>query len=173
MFLTDETLFVLTPLTVCVSESVVTNACAENSECTDGDVISAHISVDLRAENREWDVRALAHEHAVQIMLPLEKPEATTAIHMISPWWTRPAFVKSFADTPNLTQVLFLKYKDHVECFVPMVGDKWKTVANGGSDDELCLEMISNTGGITAIDEPLYILNAQEGPERMVLSIIN
>lgn len=144
-------------ISVCLSDRALANMCAEKSGCAESEVITAHISIDLRAENREWDVRALAHEHAVQIMLPLEKPEAMTAIHMISPWWTRPEFVKSFADIPDLTQVLFLKYKDHVECFVPMVGDKWKTVANGGSDDELCLEMISNTGGITAIDEPLYI----------------
>ncbi len=138
---------------VCVSDGIG----ASVSECADGDVTTARINIDLRAENREWDVRALAHEHAVKVMLPLEKPEAMTALYMFGPWWSRPAFVKSFKDIPDLTQVLLLKYKDHAECMVPMVGDKWKTVVNGGTDDEICLEMIANAGGIVSIDEPLFI----------------
>lgn len=42
----------------------------------------------------------------VKIYLPMEQPEKMTAMYMFNPWWTRPAFIESFQEIPDRTQVL-------------------------------------------------------------------
>ena len=64
----------------------------------------------------------------VKIYLPMEQPEKMTAMYMFNPWWTRPAFIESFQEIPDRTQVLFMKYPDYYACMVPMVGKKLKPV---------------------------------------------
>ncbi len=155
----------------CTSEETVSfNAELNGDSCTAegisvclteqhyGNVRAAGIMLDMRKEAEEWSVKTLARERAVRVMFPIDSPEAMTALYLFGPWWTRPAFINDFRDIPDMTQVLFLKYADHCECLVPMVGQKWKSVVNGGSEDCICLDMISNVCGITYIDEPLFVL---------------
>ena len=99
----------------------------------------------------------LAKDAPVRVYLPMECPERITAMYMFNPWWTRPAFVESFAEIPDRTQIAFFKYRDACACFLPMAGDTFKAVLTGGTGTELCLEMSAGLGGYTRVDEIFYL----------------
>jgi hypothetical protein len=101
----------------------------------------------------------LAMEKPVRLYLEvMEKPQKITAMYMFSEWWSRPAFVESFADIPPRTQVAYLKYSDSYACLVPAVGRDFKTTMEKGTGTELCLEMSAGSGGQKDVEEPLYVL---------------
>lgn len=101
----------------------------------------------------------LKMEKPIRVYLPVEEcPERITAMYLYSEWWTRPAFVSSFEDIPDFTQVAFFKYKNKFACFVPMVGREFKAYMVSGTGTEICLEMTSRLGGQRKIEEPLYLL---------------
>lgn len=99
----------------------------------------------------------LSMETPVKIYMQAEKPEKITSLYMYGPWWSRPGFSGSFADIPDRTQVALFKYADRVGCFVPMVGDRFKSYLTGGTDTELCLVMTAMKGGIGSFDETTYV----------------
>lgn len=100
----------------------------------------------------------LRSERPVRIWLPLERPERMTVMYLFNQWWTRPAFIDAFRKIPDRTQVLFLQYRDHCVCMVPMVGEKFKTYITAGTENEICLEMTAGLGGISSMTEPLYLM---------------
>ena len=81
-----------------------------------------------------------------------------TAMYLYNEWWTRPAFVNSLEDIPARTQVAFFQYKDRYACFVPMIGQAFKTYLIPGTKTEIALEMTAWTGGQRSLEEPLYLL---------------
>ena len=100
----------------------------------------------------------LRMEKPIRVYLPMmEHPEKITAMYLYNEWWTRPAFVNSFQDIPDHTQVAFFKYRDRFACFVPMVGKEYKSYMVGGTETEVCLEMTAWLGGQKDIDEPMYL----------------
>lgn len=122
------------------------------------------------SENRSYGCRygqirlnmrqgALRKEKPIRVFLPtVQSPEKITAMYMLNDWWTRPAFVEGFQEIPARTQVAFLKYPDRFACLVPMVGKTFKTYLEAGTEQEVCLEMLSSLDGQTEVDEPLYVL---------------
>lgn len=86
-----------------------------------------------------------------------EKPEKITAMYLFSDWWTRPAFLNSFAEIPPGTQVAFLKYADHYACLIPGVGESYKTTLAPGGEMLISLEMTAFMGGMSQIDEPVFL----------------
>lgn len=116
------------------------------------------ISVHIRNEScREND--NLRAESPVRVYLPTEElPEKITAMYLYNEWWTRPAFVNSLEDIPARTQVAFFQYKDRYACFVPMIGQAFKTYLIPGTKTEIGLEMTAWTGGQRSLEEPLYLL---------------
>ena len=101
----------------------------------------------------------LRMEKPIRVYLPVEEcPEKITAMYLFNEWWTRPAFVNSFQDIPDFTQVAFFKYHDRFACFVPMVGREFKSYMVSGTETEICLEMTAYLGGQKEIEEPLYLL---------------
>ena len=46
---------------------------------------------------------------------------------------------------------------------VPMVGDKFKTFLTGGTENEVCMEMTAGVGGISSVNEPLYLIAEAPG----------
>lgn len=122
------------------------------------------------SENRSYGCRygqirlnmrqgALRKEKPIRVSLPtVQSPEKITAMYMLNDWWTRPAFVEGFQEIPARTQVAFLKYPDRFACLVPMVGKTFKTYLEAGTEQEVCLEMLSSLDGQTEVDEPLYVL---------------
>lgn len=122
------------------------------------------------SENRSYGCRygqirlnmrqgALRKEKPIRVSLPtVQSPEKITAMYMLNDWWTRPAFVEGFQEIPARTQVAFLKYPDRFACLVPMVGKSFKTYLEAGTEQEVCLEMLSSLDGQTEVDEPLYVL---------------
>ena len=100
----------------------------------------------------------LRMDKPIRVFLPMsERPEKITAMYMYNEWWTRPAFVERFQDIPERTQIAFFKYENKAACFVPMVGSKFKTYMTDGTETELCLEMTAHIGGLSQVDEPLYL----------------
>ena len=100
----------------------------------------------------------LRMEMPIKVYLPAEElPERITALYLHKLWWTRPVFVSSFQDIPDFTQVAYFKYKDKYACFVPMVGEDFKTYMTGGTETEICLEMTAHAGGQRKVEEPLYL----------------
>lgn len=101
----------------------------------------------------------LTMEKPVRVFLSMDEcPEKITAMYMYNEWWTRPAFIESFRDIPARTQIAFFKYDNRVLCFVPMVGNRFKTYMTTGTETELCLEMTAHFGGQNQLEEPLYLL---------------
>lgn len=86
-----------------------------------------------------------------------EQPEKITAMYMYNDWWTRPAFLNAFQEIPERTQVLFFKFRDRYECWVPMVDQKYKTYAVSG-DGQLRLVMTASMGGMCSLDEIFFAM---------------
>ena len=105
----------------------------------------------------------LRMESPVRLYFPMEPPQKMTAMYLYNEWWTRPAFIDSFREIPNRTQVLFMKYETRCVCVVPMVGLKFKTYITGGTDETLCMEMTAGLGGQSFADEPLYLIAEAPG----------
>lgn len=105
----------------------------------------------------------LALENAVRVYLPLkEKPEKITAMYMLNDWWTTPAFIDKCQDIPARTQIAYFKYANKVVCFVPMIGNNFKSILNGGTEKEIGLDMSSFLTGQNRFEEPIYLIS--EGP---------
>lgn len=116
------------------------------------------IHLKFRNEAHTDGGRYLCMEDPVQLLLPMEEhPQNMTAMYMYNEWWTRPAFIQSYGDIPDRTQVLFLQYPHKYACFVPMVGRQFKTYLSAGTQDELSLEMSAGLGGQSEVQEPLYL----------------
>ncbi len=99
----------------------------------------------------------LSMEKPIRLYIPMtERPEKITAMYLYNEWWTRPAFVESFEEIPEHTQVAFFQYKDRVSCMALMAGREFKTSMSGGTEDEICLEMTAYLGGQRCLEEPLY-----------------
>lgn len=58
----------------------------------------------------------LRMESPVRLYFPMEPPQKMTAMYLYNEWWTRPAFIDSFREIPNRTQVLFMKYETRCVC---------------------------------------------------------
>lgn len=125
------------------------------------------------SENRSYGCRygqirlnmrqgALRKEKPIRVSLPtVQSPEKITAMYMLNDWWTRPAFVEGFQEIPARTQVAFLKYPDRFACLVPMVGKTFKTYLEAGTEQEVCLEMLSSLDGQTEVDDRCMSLERQ------------
>lgn len=87
-----------------------------------------------------------------------EMPERITSVCQHSDWWTRPNFVSDFNELPAKNQVLFLKYSDRYVCFVPNVGDVYRTWVIPGESGCISLEMYAALGGIGKVDETVFVV---------------
>lgn len=131
----------------------------------------ARLRLEIQREDC-WDPVGLTMEKPIRVFLPMqERPEMITAMYMYNNWWTRPAFAARYQDIPDRTQVMYLKYRDRYACFLPMVGDRFKTWVNGGTDAEICLEMTAYLGGQRVVDEPLYVMAEAETLEKAVHTV--
>lgn len=113
------------------------------------------LNIENEACTENYNLRT---EKPIRVYIPMEeRPEKITAMYLYNEWWTRPAFIETFQEIPDYTQVAFFKYKDRFSCIVPMVGKEFKTYMAKGTESEICLEMASWLGGRKDIDEPLYV----------------
>ena len=131
-------------------------------------------SLRLKIERTDpWDMTGLIADAPIQMALELkEAPEVLTCMYLFSPWWTRPAFVTKPGDAPDQTQMVFLKFKDHVSCFMPMVGNVFKTTVCGG-EDKNCLHLCIEAGvaGLRELDEIIYLYADGETVEEAVKKV--
>lgn len=146
-----------------------------NAEVYEKDGISVRISQETVKECRMGKIYLdikntsmtenfnLRMERPIRLYLPMERPEKITAMYLFNEWWTRPAFIETFQMIPDRTQVLFMKYKESCVCMVAMVGDKFKTFLTGGTENEVCMEMTAGVGGLSSVNEPLYLIAEASG----------
>lgn len=97
-----------------------------------------------------------------------EKPEKITAMYLYNDWWTRPAFITGFEDTPKNTQIAFLKYENRYACLVPMVGDAFKAYLAAGKENTVTMEITAHMGGMTSIEDPVFIVTEDENLQTAV-----
>ena len=115
------------------------------------------ISLKLRSQPLEENYN-LAMENPVAVELCLaEKPEKITAMYLFNDWWTRPAFIEGFSMIPPRTQIAFLKYPDRYACLIPAVGQNFKACLAPGGDNWFSLELTAGMGGLSSLDEPLFL----------------
>ena len=91
-----------------------------------------------------------------------ENPTRLCAQYQQRDWWSRPAFINSFAEVPERTQSLFLEGENKIGYILPMVGDKTKTYITKGTDTSICFEMTAYTEGINQIDDLCFVLSEGE-----------
>ena len=125
------------------------------------EVISLHLK--CREE------RFLRAEKPIRLKLSVHKqPEAMTAMYMLNPWWTRPAFVKGFDEIPEKTRIVFTKYSDCYGCLFPMVSGRFVTMMGSGSETEIALEMSAGTPLPCDISEPVFLYGEGASAEEAV-----
>ncbi len=143
----------------CVNEDNLSFDFSETEE--DGCQIAA---VTLKA-----DGQILKAENPVRICVPAEKkPKALTAMYMLNPWWTRPAFISSFEEMPEKTRIAFLKYEDSYGCLLPMIGSEFMTMLTKGTQDSYCFEMTASVAHPADMEECLYVYAEKETLEEAV-----
>ena len=129
--------------------------------------------IDLRIINEELsacdNLKTLA---PVRLYLPMhELPQDITALYMFSSWWSRPAFVQSLTEIPDMTQVALFRFADRYGCFVPMVGKRFKSYLTVGTQTELQLVMTALYGGLSEIREPLYLYAEAQTVEQAIATV--
>lgn len=157
-----------------------------NAEAYDTDSFSIKVSEDTTKECQLGKIHLelknevlrekfnLSMEKPITLYLPMkEHPEKITAMYMFNPWWTRPAFVEQFQDIPERTQIAFFKYKNRYACFLPMIGNQFKTSLTAGTETELCLEMTACMGGQSHVDEPVYLYAEAETVQKAVHKVFS
>ena len=117
------------------------------------------ISIVLRPDNESGGkMKSLRAEKPLRLLIPFEKhPEALTAMYMLNPWWTRPAFVKGYEEIPELTRIVFARFKDCFACLFPMAGQQFMTMMGPGRETEILLEMSAGTESGCQVDEPVFL----------------
>ncbi|MBR2067229.1 MAG: alpha-galactosidase [Solobacterium sp.] len=71
------------------------------------------------------------------------EPKRMLALYMFNDWWTRPAFIDSFTQIPNRTQVLVMEEEDGYEAMLPLVSQSFKAEFKDTDKNELCLRLFS------------------------------
>ncbi|HJA94176.1 MAG TPA: alpha-galactosidase [Candidatus Eisenbergiella merdipullorum] len=114
------------------------------------------IRVSLKNEPfRENDNLASVDPVTVCMVLK-EQPVRMTALYLHRDWWTRPAFVEKWEELPERTQCVYLKYEDRYGCLLLPAGRDAKTMAGGGREGWLCLNLTAYRGGLSQIEEPVF-----------------
>ena len=127
------------------------------SEETTGGCRLGRIDLSIASDELEQSDN-LQMQEPIRLYLPVdESPRELTAIYMFSSWWSRPAFVQKLSDIPDKTQVLLLRYDNRYACFVPMVGERFKSYLTCGSQTQLQLVLTALYGGISEVHEPLFL----------------
>ncbi|MBQ0064472.1 MAG: hypothetical protein KBT48_01815, partial [Firmicutes bacterium] len=124
----------------------------------------------LEIKNRtSFENENLRMHYPVQVFVEWNrKPLNILSLYMYSEWWSRPAFIQSYTEIPRRTQVLFFQYPESVGCFVPVVGNTYKTHLTNGTDNELCFEMTSGMGGYKRVQDPLFVYSEAKTLEEAV-----
>lgn len=122
------------------------------------------IEASLKTEAfREND--GFAMEAAVRLFLTLSQPpKRLTALYLYRDWWTRPAFLRDLETIPARTQCMYLDYGETFGCLYLMAGEKYKTMACGGTRDVLALEMTAYQPGLFTLKETVFVLSECEKP---------
>ncbi len=115
------------------------------------------ISLRLKADKDCKNNLRLRSENPVRLYLPMAQPQALTAMYMLNPWWTRPAFVSGFDEIPQKSRIVFARYADCFGCFFPMIGKHFVTMIGTGRKSEMLLEMSAGTELTCGIDEPVLL----------------
>lgn len=127
----------------------------ESLELADGVQV---VHIDLHLQQAVFDANNnLALHSPLTVNLHTDTaPEAITAFYLFKDWWTRPAFIRSWAEIPTRTQVALLKLGNACGCLVPMVGSEFKTVLGPGGPDWMSLSLFAGRPGQSGVFEPLF-----------------
>ena len=96
------------------------------------------------------------------------RPVRMTAIYMLNDWWTRLAFITSFKDIPDRTQLLLIQTDRTCICVLPMIGDTYKTQLSAGRETELRFIMFSGIDVAEDFTEPFFVAAEDSSPAAAV-----
>ena len=116
--------------------------------------------------------RPLRAQMPIMMKFPLNKsPEALTAMYMLNPWWTRPAFLNGYDEIPQKTRIVFAKFSGCFACLFPMVSNHFVTMLSKGSETEICLEMNAGTEIPCDFDETVFLCGEGDSVEEAVRKV--
>ncbi len=89
-------------------------------------------------------------------------PDGITALYMLNDWWTRPAFLSSFQDIPERTQVLFIHEENMSHCILALTGNIFKTSLTQGTDTAIQVKVFSGMETLKDFDEPVILIGSSK-----------
>ena len=85
------------------------------------------------------------------VMTPAFFPDGLMANYLFSPWWNRPHFDRDVSRLPARTQSLLMQENEVDYCFLPLMGDDFKTELSG-CDSGITLTFSSKCGGYNQME---------------------
>lgn len=126
--------------------------------------IKLHLKNESCRENQNLEM-----EYPVTVRLKIKNPpKRIMGLYLFNDWWTRPAFADDFSDIPERTQIAFLEYENYCICLVPMAGERFKAYLSSGKDNEMVLKMTAHQGGMSSLEETVYVQTKDEDPYKAV-----
>lgn len=89
--------------------------------------------------------------HGVCARIDLPQSNEILTIYQHKCWWTRPAFPKSFADVPDNSQLVLLKYKKQYVCMLAVCSEIYRGDLEG-TENGLMIRLSSNCSGLNVVD---------------------
>ena len=95
-------------------------------------------------------------------------PVRMTAMYMLNDWWTRPAFIHTYAEIPDRTQVLLVETEQEYAVVLPLVSSQYKAELIPGTENALRLRIFSGVEDAGDFSAPVCLFCTAESPRTAV-----
>ena len=95
-------------------------------------------------------------------------PVRMTAMYMLNDWWTRPAFIHTYAEIPDRTQVLLVETEQEYAVVLPLVSSQYRAELIPGTENALRLRIYSGVEDSRDFSAPVCLFCTAESPRTAV-----